>query len=253
MRSHLDFIGNLGFFSLRVLRRMFVPPFELRSILRQIEVAGWESLSLVMSCGFALGVVLTLHTRSTLVLFGAGGLIPTVQSIAFFNEIGPLLAALLVAGRVGAGIGAELADMRSTEQIDALEVLSIDSFKLLVIPRVVACLVVLPVLTVFIDIAGLTGGFLAERVNSQLSIQLYLSRAFHHLTWASFIPPTLKTAVFGVIVGLISSYFGYTTNEGAAGVGRAATKSVVVSSLAIILIDVVLVKSIFFLFPETAS
>src|SRR5690349_10037779 len=107
MRRYLDFIGNLVFFSLRVLRRMFVPPFELRSILRQIEVTGWESLSLVMSCGFALGVVLTLHTRSTLVLFGAGGLIPTVQSIAFFNEIGPLLAALLVAGRVGAGIGAE--------------------------------------------------------------------------------------------------------------------------------------------------
>jgi phospholipid/cholesterol/gamma-HCH transport system permease protein len=252
MRRYLDFIGNIGLFALQAVRRVLVPPFEFQMILQQIEAAGWKTLPLVLSSGFALGLVLALHTRSTLVEFGAGALMPSVQSLSFFNEIGPLVAGLLVAGRVGAGIGAELANMRANEQIDAIEVLSIDSFKMLVIPRIIACVVVLPLLTVFMDVVGLAGGYLAERANSAISIQLYLSRAFHTVSWATFVPPTLKTVIFGTVIGLISSYLGYTTDEGAQGVGRAATSSVVISSLAIILIDVVLVKAIFFLFPETA-
>jgi phospholipid/cholesterol/gamma-HCH transport system permease protein len=252
MRRYLDFVGYIGVFALHAVRRVLVPPFEFKMILRQIEVAGWKSLPLVLSSGFALGLVLALHTRSSLVQFGAEAEMPAVQSLAFFNEIGPLLAGLLMAGRVGAGIGAELANMRATEQIDAIEVLSIDSFKMLVIPRIIACSVALPILTVVMDVVGLAGGYLAERATSDLSVQLYISRAFHQVSWAAFIPPTLKTAIFGAVIGLISSYLGYTTDEGAEGVGRAATNSVVISSLAIILIDVVLVKAIFFLFPETA-
>jgi phospholipid/cholesterol/gamma-HCH transport system permease protein len=252
MRRYLDFIGNVGLFGLRAARRVLVPPFELQMILRQIEEAGWKSLPLVLSSGLALGLVLAFHTRSSLVQFGAEAEMPAVQSLAFFNEIGPLLAGLLMAGRVGAGIGAELANMRATEQIDAIEVLSIDSFKMLVIPRIIACSIALPILTVFMDVMGLAGGYLAERATSDVSLQLYISRALHNVSWAAFIPPTLKTIIFGAVIGLISSYLGYTTDEGAEGVGRAATNSVVISSLAIILIDVVLVKTIFFLFPETA-
>lgn len=252
MRGYLDFIGNVGLFALRATRRALVPPLEFQMVLRQIESAGWLSLPLVLSSGFALGLVLAIHTRTTLVQFGAQAVMPTVQSLAFFNEVGPLLAGLLMAGRVGAGIGAELANMRATEQIDAIEVLSIDSFKLLVIPRIIACSIALPLLAVCMDVMGLAGGYVAERVTSGLSVQLYVSRAFHSVSWAAFIPPTLKTAVFGAVIGLISCYLGYTTNEGAEGVGRAATNSVVISSLAIILIDVVLVKAIFFLFPDTA-
>src|SRR4030081_3767492 len=172
MRRYLEFIGNIGLFALRAARRVLIPPFEFQMILRQIEATGWESLPLVLPSGFALGLVLALHTRSTLIEFGAQALIPTVQSLAFFNEIGPLVAGLLVAGRVGARIGAELADMRATEQIDAIEVLSVDSFKLLVIPRVIACALSLPLLTVFMDVAGLAGGYLAARASSQLSTQL---------------------------------------------------------------------------------
>jgi phospholipid/cholesterol/gamma-HCH transport system permease protein len=252
MRRYLEFIGNIGLFALRAAQRVLVPPFEFQMILRQIEAAGWKSLPLVLSSGFALGLVLALHTRTTLVQFGAQAVMPAVQSLAFFNEIGPLLAGLLMAGRVGAGIGAELANMRATEQIDAIEVLSMDSFKMLVIPRIIACSVALPILTVFMDVMGLVGGYFAERLASGLSLELYISRAFHTVSWAAFVPPTLKTAIFGAVIGLVSSYLGYTTDEGAEGVGRAATNSVVISSLAIILIDVVLVKVIFFLFPETA-
>jgi phospholipid/cholesterol/gamma-HCH transport system permease protein len=252
MRRYLDFIGDVGLFALRAARRVLVPPFEFQMILRQIEEAGWKSLPLVLSSGLALGLVLAFHTRTSLVQFGAEAEMPAVQSLAFFNEIGPLLAGLLMAGRVGAGIGAELANMRATEQIDAIEVLSIDSFKMLVIPRIIACSIALPILTVFMDVMGLAGGYLAERATTDLSIQLYISRALHNVSWAAFIPPTLKTIIFGAVIGLISSYLGYTTDEGAEGVGRAATNSVVISSLAIILIDVVLVKTIFYLFPETA-
>ncbi len=252
LQTYLDFIGKVGQFAFRAVRRALLPPFEFRMIGQQIVEVGSKSVVLVLCSGFAVGVVLSFHTSASLIRFGAEAMIPAVESLGFFNDIGPLVAGLLVAGRVGAGIGAELANMRVTEQIDAIESLSIDSFKLLVVPRLIACTIALPILTVFTDVAGLTGGYLAERTNSQLSLQLYVERAFSQISWASFIPPTAKTAVFGLIIGLISSYFGYTTNEGASGVGRASTNSVVVSSLLIILVDVVLVKLIFFLFPGSA-
>jgi phospholipid/cholesterol/gamma-HCH transport system permease protein len=252
LNAFLEFMGNLGLFALRAARRTFIPPFEWRMIWQQIGEIGLRSLPIVLSSGFAVGLVLTLHTRSTLVRFGAESLIPTVQSLSFFNEIGPLVAGLLVAGRVGAGIGAELAGMRVNEEIDAVEVLSVDSFKLLVIPRIIACTLALPILTVFMDVAGIGGGFLAERSASHISLHLYLNRAFSLVGWATFIPPTLKTAVFGFIIGLASSWFGYNAIDGSLGVGRAATNSVVVSSLLIILTDVILVKAIFFLFPDSA-
>ena len=139
MRRYLEFIGNIGLFALRAARRVLIPPFEFQMILRQIEATGWESLPLVLPSGFALGLVLALHTRSTLIEFGAQALIPTVQSLAFFNEIGPLVAALLVAGRVGAGIGAELGSMKVTEQIDAIEASAVNPYNFLVATRVLAC------------------------------------------------------------------------------------------------------------------
>jgi phospholipid/cholesterol/gamma-HCH transport system permease protein len=248
----IEFVGTLSRFAFRIIVDFFRPPFESAQIVRQVMEAGSKSLPLIISSGFALGTVTTLHTRSTLVTFGAGSMIPTVQALAFFLEIGPLVAGLLLAGRVGSGIGAVLANMRATEQIDGIESLSIDSFKYLVVPRVAACVLVLPLLTLFMDFSGLLGGFLSEFTASHISFVLYISRAFAALQWSNFIAPTLKTAVFGFIIGAISSYFGYTTNEGARGVGKAATNSVVVSSLLIILADVILIKCIFFAFPENA-
>jgi len=252
LKRVLEFVGVIALFSLRVVMSAFRGPFELEEIWRQIGEMGVRSIPLVAASGLALGVVMTLHTRSTLVTFGASAMIPKLQSISFFVEIGPLVAALLVAGRVGAGIGAVLANMRATEQIDAIDALSIDSFKFLVAPRVVACVLVLPLLTTFMDFSGLIGGFLSEFAMSHLSLRLYVVRAFSGMNWSNFIPPTLKTMVFGFLIGTVSSYFGYTTNEGAEGVGRAATNSVVVSSLLIILADVILVKIIFLIYPESA-
>ena len=247
-----EFVGRVSLFSLRVLLDGLTPPYEFGQLSRQITDVGNRSLALVIVSGFALGAVMTLHTRSTLVSFGAAAMIPAVQSLAFFVEIGPLVAGLLLAGRVGSGIGAVIANMRASEQIDAIEALSIDSFKFLVVPRVLACVIALPFLTLFMDFAGLLGGFLSEAVAAGIAPALYLSRAFDYLQWSNFIAPTLKTAVFGFIIGSVSSYFGYTTDKGAQGVGEAATNSVVVSSLLIILADVLLIKCIFFLFPDSA-
>jgi phospholipid/cholesterol/gamma-HCH transport system permease protein len=248
----IEFVGKVSSFGARTIIDGLRAPFEGSAILTHIVEVGYKSLPLVAPAGFALGTVMTFHTRSTLVMFGASAMIPTVQALAFFVEIGPLVAGLLLAGRVGSGIGAVLANMRVAEQIDAIESLSIDSFKLLVVPRVIACVIALPLLTLFMDFAGLLGGYFSELATSGMSFDLYIRRAFDNLEWANFIAPTLKTTVFGFIIGTVSSYFGYTTNQGAAGVGRAATNSVVVSSLLVIVADVILVKCIFFVFPESA-
>src|SRR6266404_5256897 len=238
MSNVFEIAGKVSVFGFRAAAGVFRRPFEGDQIRRQFAEIGSKSLPLVIASGFALGAVLTLHTRSTLVTFGATAWIPTVQALAFFLEIGPLVTALLVAGRVGSGIGAVLANMRASEQIDAIESLSIDSFKFLVVPRIVACTLALPLLTLFVDFSALLGGFLSEYLASRLSFQLYIFRAFDHFEWSNFLPPTLKTSIFGFIIGTVSAFFGYNTNEGAQGVGLAATRSVVISSLLIIVLDV---------------
>jgi phospholipid/cholesterol/gamma-HCH transport system permease protein len=252
LKTFLEFIGVIASFAARVITSAWRSPYEFEQTWMQVGEIGARSLPLVAASGLALGVVMTLHTHSTLVTFGAAAMIPKVQSLSFFIEIGPLVAALLVAGRVGAGIGAVLANLRASEQIDAIEVLSVDSFKFLVVPRVVACVLVLPLLTTFMDLTALLGGFLAEHALSHLSAQLFIERAFNGTAWSNFVPPTLKTTVFGFLIGTVSCYYGYTTDEGAEGVGRAATNSVVLSSLLVIVADVALVKIIFLFFPGSA-
>ncbi len=164
LKSLFGSIGQMALFGAKAMRDAWAPPFEGEYLVTQFYEIGVGSFFLVVASGFALGVVMTLHTRSTLVQFGATADIPVFQSLAFFNEIGPLVTALLMAGRVGAGIGAQLANMRATEQIDAIETLSVDSFKLLVVTRVIACTVMLPLLTMFMDAAGIFGGFLSEHL-----------------------------------------------------------------------------------------
>ena len=252
MTNVFELAGKMSLFGFRATIDSFRRPFEGEQIVQQLGEIGSRSLPLVIASGLALGAVMTFHTHSTLVMFGASAISPTVQALAFLLEIGPLVTGLLVAGRVGSGIGAVLADMRATEQIDAIESLSIDSFKFLVVPRVIACTLALPVLTLFMDLSGLAGGFLSEFATSRLSLQLYILRAFSNFQWANFRAPTLKTCVFGFAIGAISSFFGYSTNEGAQGVGKAATTSVVASSLMIILLDVILIQLTFFMFPESA-
>lgn len=246
----IEAVGDVGIFTGRAAREAFRRPLEVPEIVRQLHDIGWRSLPLIFASGLALGVVMSLHTRSSMVRFGAESMIPAVLAIAIFREIGPLIAGLLVAGRVGAGIGAEIAGMRVTEQIDALEALAIDSFKYLVVTRVAACVIAMPILTIVIDFAGMLGGYMTEHAIAHTSLRYFFNRAFASLDWSDYIQPTLKTAVFGLIIGAVSSYLGYTAKQGATGVGRASTSSVVYSSLILILINILLVKFTEFWFPQ---
>ncbi|HYT69396.1 MAG TPA: ABC transporter permease [Vicinamibacterales bacterium] len=246
----LAWIGDVSCFGARALRDMFRRPFELDEIVRQVHEIGWRSVPLVAAAGLAVGIVLSMHTRDSLERFGAEAKIPAGLALALVRETGPLLTGLLVAGRVGAGIGAELGAMNATEQIDALEATAIDAFKYLAVTRIAACVIALPVLTIIVDFSGIFGGFLAEHAVSGIDFRLYFTRSFELMSFDDLLPATLKTAVFGLIIGTIASYLGFTTREGTEGVGRASTRSVVLASLSIILINVVLVKLIFVIFPS---
>lgn len=191
-----------------------------------------------------------MHTRATLERFGAESMIPAGLAMALVRETGPLTAGLLLAGRIGAGIGAELGAMRVTEQIDALEASGVDSFRYLVVTRVMACLIAFPLLTTILNFSGIFGGFLAETIVSGMSLQLYMHRAFALIDFPTFIPATLKTMVFGFIIATVSSWLGFNATQGTEGVGRASTQSVVLSSILLIVANVLLVQTIFVIFPS---
>lgn len=249
----IEWFGGLSLFACQVVRESFRRPLEFTEILKQVFEIGWRSAPLIVLSGLAIGAVLSMHTRSTLERFGAEAMIPTALAFALVSETGPLITGLLVSGRVGAGIGAELGGMRVTEQIDALESLAVNSFKYLVVTRVIACVIALPLLTVLMNAAGLLGGYFAEAAVSGASFTFYFNAALSSLAFADYIPPTLKTIIFGFIIGSTSAYLGYNATGGAEGVGRASTQSVVFSSIFLIVCNVILVKGIFLLYPSTAS
>ncbi len=251
--SSLAAVGDLAIFAGRAARESLSPPFEFRETVRQIFELGLRSAPLIAVSGMAVGVVLSMHTRASLERFGAESMIPAGLAIALVRETGPLTAGLLLSGRIGAGIGAELGAMKVTEQIDALEATAIDSFRYLVVTRVIACVIALPILTTLMNFAGMLGGFLAETTATGMSLTLYFSRAFSLIDLVDYVPATVKTMVFGFIIATISAYLGFTTESGTEGVGRASTRAVVFSSVGIIVANVILVRLIFFIFPKAAG
>jgi phospholipid/cholesterol/gamma-HCH transport system permease protein len=190
-----------------------------------------------------------LEARYSLTRFGAKSLLPAAIVFSVIHETGPIITGLVVCGRVGAGIGAELASMKVTEQIDAIEASAINPCRLLAATRILACILMLPLLTLAADLCGLVMGWVALTLVEPLSLPQFINSGFKGATFNDFLPPTFKTAVFGLIIGLVACFQGMRTRGGAAGVGRAATSSVVLSSLFVILADVVLVKFIIIFFP----
>lgn len=245
-----DWFGELGIFSWQVVRSAVKPPFEWRELIRQLDDIGSKSLPLVALAGSAIGVVLSMETSSSLTRFGAKSLLPSAIVYSVVEEMGPIITGLVVSGRVGAGIGAQLASMKVTEQIDAIEASAINPFRLLAATRILACILMLPLLTLAADACGLVLGWLTQCISQPISLAHFIDIGFKGATLNDFVPPTFKTCVFGLIIGLISCFQGMRTKGGAEGVGRAATSSVVLSSLFVILADVVLVKFILVVFPQ---
>jgi phospholipid/cholesterol/gamma-HCH transport system permease protein len=245
----LEWFGDLGDFSWKVIRATVTKPFELREIVRQFDEIGSKSLPLVALAGAAVGTVLALESRSSLEHFGAKSMLPAAVLYSIIHEMGPVVTGLVVSGRVGAGIGAELGSMKVTEQIDAIEASAVDPYKLLVVTRILACIVVLPLLTLVADFCGVVAGWIAESLADPISLYHFLDKGLTGVHFSDFLAPTFRTSAFGLIIGLVSCFQGMRTKGGTEGVGHSATSSVVLSSLFVILADVILVKLILIFFP----
>jgi phospholipid/cholesterol/gamma-HCH transport system permease protein len=209
---------------------------------KQFFEIGNKSLGLVSVTGFIIGFVLALQSIPMLTKFGAISLIPTMISISIVREIGPVITGLICAGKIGSGIGAELGSMKVSEQIDAMEVSATNPFKFLVVSRITATTLMIPLLIIYADTIALIGGFTALNLFSGQSIQLYFSTVFSALTFADVIPSTIKTFFFGFAIGLVGCHQGYNARRGTASVGIAANVSVVYSSLLVIIIDMIAVQ-----------
>lgn len=241
-------IGELSYFTSRFFREAIKRPFEFNELLRQSYNMGNKSLLLVGITGFIIGLVLTLQTRPTLMEFGAVSWMPSMVGISIVREIGPMITALVCAGRIGSGIGAELGSMRVTEQIDAMEVSGTNPFKFLVVTRIMATTLMIPLLVIVGDAIGLYGSYLVEHLKGDVSFQLYFNQVFDSLEFGDIVPATVKSFFFGFAIGLVGCFKGYYCDTGTAGVGKAANSAVVFTSLLLFIIDfiAVFVADIFF-------
>ena len=235
-------IGELSFFGWRFLKESIKRPFELKECIRQCYYMGNRSLLLVAVTGFIIGLVFTLQSRPTLQEFGAVSWMPSMVSISIIREIGPIITALICAGRIGSGIGAELASMKVTEQIDAMEVSGTNPFKYLVVTRVLATSLMIPVLAVIAAAISLYGAYLGTNIKGVVSWQLYWTQVFDALTYSDAMPAFVKTYFFGFAIGIIGCYKGFNSSKGTEGVGQSANSAVVLSSLMVFVIDLIAVQ-----------
>jgi phospholipid/cholesterol/gamma-HCH transport system permease protein len=235
-------LGSLARFTGKVIRQVFKKSSEFKEFLRQAYYVGNKSLPLVGITAFILGLVLTLQTRPVLADLGAESWLPGMVIVSIIREIGPVITALIFAGRVASGYGAELSSMRVTEQIDAMEVSGINPVKYLVVTRVLAATLMVPLLVIYSDGIAFIGSFLGVNIQGSISFRLFLKNAFDSVHFYDIIPATIKTFFFGFAIGVISCYKGYYTDRGTAGVGFAANSAVVASSLAVFIIDLIAVQ-----------
>ncbi|WP_346320403.1 ABC transporter permease [Chitinophaga sp. YIM B06452] len=226
----------------RFLREVLRPPLEVKEFIRQCFMVGYKSLALISLTGFITGLVFTKQSRPSLAEFGATSWLPSLISIAVIRALAPLVTALICAGKVGSGIGAELASMKVTEQIDAMEVSAINPFKYLVVTRIMACTVCLPLLMAYTALVGMMGSFLDIHLNEQTSLTAFFAKAMDDISFLDLFASLFKSIVFGFTIGLVSCYQGYNATQGTTGVGKAANTSVVVSMFLIFIEEVIIVQ-----------
>lgn len=242
-------LTGLTIFNWEFLKQAFIPPYEISEVKKHMTELGVKTLGIVSITGFIIGLVLAMQSQPVMQRFGAGDFLPGMVSLSVVRELGPVITALIFAGRVSSGIGAELGSMRVTEQIDAMEVSAINPFKYLVVTRVIATTMILPILTIYVIIIAIMGAYIAIIIVEPMSFQYYQSSVVQSIEFGDFIPGVAKTFVFGYIVGLVGSYKGFSAEGGTEGVGRASTTSVVLASLLILVFDMVLVKVTLWLWP----
>jgi phospholipid/cholesterol/gamma-HCH transport system permease protein len=239
MKKILIELARIVRFVVRTLRHFFSTPFEMRELTRQCFVMGYKSFFLIGFTSFIAGVVFTRQSRPSLASFGAESWLPSLVSQAVVRSLGPLITALICAGKLGSNIGAELGSMRVTEQIDAMEVSGTRPFSYLVVTRVMATMLMLPILVVYADIIALFGSFMIVNMINSSSFELYFNVASTSVSYLDVFSSLIKSAVFGLAIGLVACYAGYNASGGTTGVGKAANIAVVVSMTFIFIIDLI--------------
>lgn len=235
-------IGLITRFAGRFFREAFKPRFEFSEFLRQCYFIGNKSLPLVAITAFIMGLVITMQSRPTLVEFGAQAWLPKMVSVSLVREIAPVITALICAGKIGSGIGAELGSMKVTEQIDAMDVSGTNPYKFLVVTRVLGTTLMVPLLAILADSVSLYGGYLGANIHGVVSWNLFWNQVFDTLTFGDIVPSIIKTFFFGFAIGIIGCYKGFNSNKGTEGVGQSANSAVVISSLIVFIIDLLAVQ-----------
>lgn len=242
IKGYLEEFAGMTLFAVRFFKELFTPPYEFKEFIKQSYVIGYKSIPLVAVTGFIMGLVLTIQSRPTLAEFGAESWLPGMVALSLIREIAPVITALICAGKISSGIGAELGSMKVTEQIDAMEVSAINPFKYLVVTRILATTMMVPLLVIIADGIGIVGGFIAINIHNDVNLFRYFSQVLASLEFLDIVPATIKTFFFGFFIGLVGCYKGFNAANGTESVGKAANTAVVVASLAIFIIDMIAVQ-----------
>ena len=240
--TFLTGIADVFLFITRIINETFSRDFEFKEFLRQCYQIGYKSLPLVSITGAIMGLVLIIQARPTLVRFGAVNMLPGMVAVSLIREMGPVITALICAGKIGSGIGAELGSMKVTEQIDAMEVSSINPMRYLVVTRVWAATLMIPLLILYADVLGIFGSWAGANIKGDVTFALFFSQAFSHVDFIDFIPAFIKSFFFGAVIGLVGCYKGYHAGRGTESIGVAANSAVVLASLLVIVVDMIAVQ-----------
>jgi phospholipid/cholesterol/gamma-HCH transport system permease protein len=235
-------MANICLFMVHTVKAAFSRDFEFREFLRQCFQVGYKSLPLISITGIIMGLVLTIQARPVLVNFGAVSMLPGMVALSLIREMGPVITALICAGKIGSGMGAELGSMKVTEQIDAMEVSSANPMRFLVVTRVLAATLMVPLLILYADALGIAGSWAGANIKGNVTFALFFLQAFGQVTLLDFLPAVIKSFFFGAVIGFIGCYKGYTAGRGTESVGIAANSAVVSASLLVIIIDLIAVQ-----------
>jgi phospholipid/cholesterol/gamma-HCH transport system permease protein len=235
-------VADVYLFIQRIIKETFSTSFEFKEFFYQCFKIGYKTLPLISVTGAIMGLVLTIQSRPVLIDFGAVSMLPGMVIVSLIREMGPVITALICAGKIGSGMGAELGSMRVSEQIDAMEVSATNPMQFLVVTRVWAATLMIPLLVLYADALGIIGSWVGANIKGEVTFTLFFSQAFSHVGFIDLMPAVVKTFFFGAVIGLVGTYKGYNAGRGTESVGLAANSAVVLSSLLVIVVDMVAVQ-----------
>lgn len=240
--SFLTNFADVLLFITLTIKETFSRNFEFKEFLRQCFQIGNKTLPLISVTGIIMGLVLTIQSRPSLAKFGADAMLPGMVAVSLIREMGPVITALICAGKIGSGMGAELGSMKVTEQIEAMEVSSTNPMRFLVVTRVLAAILMIPLLILYADALGIFGSWVGINIKGDVTLPLFFSQAFSHIEFVDFLPAFIKSIFFGAVIGFVGCYKGYNAGRGTESVGIAANSAVVLGSLLVLIVDVIAVQ-----------